>query len=143
MPFVFNPFTGKFDAVSDPIDEPFTFVADCSVAEDVGDCVYVSGEALAGVIQVRRADITDSAKMPAVAIIVEKPTGTTCIAVYIGAYPVGVLPAFLPGKKYFVGAAAKPVAVPPSPPALLQIIGVALDSGRLLFNPSPVMTKVT
>jgi len=143
MPFVFNPFTGELDGIADPIDDAFTFPADCSASEGVGDCVYVSSDLVSGVIQVRKADVTDSSKMPSIGIILYKPTTTTCIVVYLGAFPVGVLPSFLPGKKYYVGASSKPVSVTPTAPAIIQIVGIALDSGRLLFNPSPSMVKVT
>ena len=144
MAFVLNPFTGQFDAVSDPIDEPISTEADCSAAEAVGDCVYVSADAVSGVIQVRKVDVTDSAKMPAIGMILDKATSTTCTVALLGTVPVGALPAFVPGKRYFVGASSKPVAVPPAtPPVLVQVVGIALDSGRLLFNPSPNMTKLT
>jgi len=143
MPFVFNPFTGIFDAVSDPVEDAFTFDADCSAGESVGDCVYVSADAVAGVVQVRKAIVSDTTKMPAVGVIAEKPTATTCVVIYLGTLPVGALPAFLPGRRYFVGASSQPTATPPTAPALLQVVGVALDSGRLLFNPSPVMIRTT
>lgn len=141
--FVFNPFTGNFDAVSDPpIESPFTFLADCSAAEAVGDCVYVSADAVLSVVQVRKAVPSDGTKMPAIGIILDKPTATTATVVYLGAFPVGLLPAFLPGKRYFVGSASQPTSAPPSAPAIIQVVGVALDSARLLFNPSSVVIKV-
>jgi len=142
--FVFNPFTGNFDAVTlGPEAEPFTFIADCSAGESVGDCVYVSADAVLGVLQVRKVDPSDPTKMPSLGIIVDKPTATACTVVYLGAFPVGGLPAFLPGKRYFVGASSQPVSVPPSTSGVLvQVVGIALDSGRLLFNPSPNMTRL-
>lgn len=144
MAFVLNPFTGQFDAVTlAPDVEPFTFIADCSVAEAVGDCVYVSADAVLGIVQVRKVDATDPLKMPALGVIVDKPTATACTVIYLGALPVGALPAFLPGKRYFVGLSSQPVATPPvTPGVLVQVIGIALDSGRLLFNPSPIMTRL-
>jgi hypothetical protein len=143
MAYVFNPFTGHFDALSDPIEDAFTFDADCSTAEAVGDCVYVSAEAVAGIVQVRKAVVADTTKMPAIGIILEKPSTVTAVVAYLGSFPVGALPAFLPGKRYFVGASSQPVSTPPTAPALIQVVGVALDSGRLLFNPSPVMIRTT
>ena len=141
MPFVFNPFTGNFDATSDPLEEAFTFVGDCSAGEAVGDCVYVSGAEVLGVIQVRKVDVTDPAKMPAIGIILDKPTATTCTVAYSGGVTIGILPPFLPGRMYFVGHSSKPDATRPASPAMVQVVGVAVTSGRLLFNPSPNMTR--
>jgi len=143
VPFTFNPFTGNFDAVSDPIETPFTFSANCLSTDAVGHCVYITGDLVLGVIQVAKADITDKTKMPAVGVIVSKSAATDCIVVYLGAVDLaGVVPALSPGKMYFVGPDSKPNVVRPVGPALLQIVGVALDSSRVLFNPSPNMTKV-
>lgn len=139
MRFVLNPFTGEFDAVTDPLEAPFSFPASCQPADAVGDCVHVAGDFVAGVAQVTRADITDNAKMPSIGIITGKGSATSCTVAFFGSV---VLVAALPGKLYFVGSDAKPTATRPAGPALIQIVGVALGSTRLLLNPSPNMTKV-
>lgn len=139
MAYVFNPFTGNFDAVTDPLEAPLSFPANCQSADDVGDCVYVSGDVIAGTIQVAKVDIADTTKMPSIGIITSKSGSTSCIVAFFGS--VDLSPA-VPGKIYFVGADAKPTATRPAGPALIQVVGVALDTARLLLNPSPNMTKV-
>lgn len=52
--------------------------AACDVADAVGDCVYVLGDRVGGLYQVRKADPLNAAKMPAVGIITVKHTTTTC-----------------------------------------------------------------
>jgi hypothetical protein len=140
MPFVFNPFTGNFDTVSDPIEDAFTFAADCTASELVHDVVRISADVVAGVFQVRKVDVSDSTKMPGIGIIIEKPTASTAIVVYLGA--VTLVGPLLPGKVYFIGADSKPSSTCPSGPALVQPIGFALDATRLLFKPSMTMVRV-
>ena len=144
MSFVFNPFTGTFDATTPPPDvEPYTLAADCTAGEAVGDCVYIAADAVLGVVQVRKVDVLVPAKMPAVGVIRDKPTATTCTVIYLDALEVGALPAFVPGARYFAGTSGQPVSVPPiTPGALVQVIGLALESGRLLVNPSQNMTRI-
>jgi hypothetical protein len=52
----------------------------------------------------------------------------------------------LPGKTYFVGADSRLTNIPPVAPsggkAFVQVVGVAMDSSRLLLNPSFNLTRV-
>lgn len=137
--YVFNVFTGTFDVVQDPIDEPLVFPASCQSSDSAGDCVYISGDSTAGLAQVTRADIADTSKMPAIGIITSKSSSTSCLVAYLGVVPITVA---LPGKIYFVGSDGKPTATRPAGPALIQSVGVALDASRLLLHPSLNMTKV-
>lgn len=139
MALAFNPFTGTFDQISDPIESAFTFAAACSSSDAVGDCVHISADAVGGVLQVSRVDVTSAAKMPAIGIIVEKPSPTTSVVAYLGAVALGGLS---PGRAHFVGTNSRPSATCPTGPALVQAIGFALDGTRLMFNPSMQMVKV-
>ena len=139
MSFVFNPFTGNFDSVTDPVETPFTFTAGCQSLDGVGDCVYVSGAAVDGVIQVAKVDITSASKMPAIGIITNKAGLTSCTVAFFG---VVVLSVTTPGKVYFVGGDGKPNSTRPAGLVFIQSLGLALDETRLLLNPSMSMTKV-
>lgn len=135
---------GRIALVSDPVIEPFVFVANCLASDVVGDCVYISADAIATVIQVTKVDATDVLKMPVRGIIVSKFSSTVCSVVYYGAVSLtGIVPPLSTGKRYFAGASSKPTAVPPTRPTFIQVVGIALDSSRLLFDPSPNLIKLT
>jgi hypothetical protein len=70
--------------------------------------------------------------MPAVGIIVQKPTSTTCLVQVSG--QITSLTPVVAGVWYYVGATAFPVTSPPASPAIPQIIGVGLDTARLLLR---------
>lgn len=141
MPYVFNPFTGSFDTVNegDPYASAFTFPANCDGSDAVDHCVYISGDLSGGLPTVMRADITDPSKMPAIGVIISKQTSSLCIVAWFGSVTKSGL---TPGSRYFVGSDSKPTATRPSAPSLIQIVGVAVDSGRLLVNPSPDMVRL-
>jgi hypothetical protein len=61
-----------------PVAAGVSFSAACSIADIVGNGVYVSGPRSGGLITVRTVDITDSAKMPCVGIIESKSSDTSC-----------------------------------------------------------------
>ena len=139
MAFVFNPFTGNFDAVTDPVESPFAFPANCQASDSVGDCVHVSGDAVAGVIQVAVVDITDITRMPAVGVITSKASLTSCTVAFFGAVAFSPV---LPGRIYFVGGDGKPTSTRPTGLVFIQILGLALDATRLLIQPALNMTRV-
>lgn len=108
------------------------FEANCLASDAINQFVRVVGNTL-GVPNVTRADPTDASKMPAVGVIVQKPTTTTCLV-----QVSGQILSFSPitaGTWYYVGAASSPVSAPPALPAIQQIIGVGLDTSRLLLRP--------
>ncbi len=116
--------------------------AACIASDAVNDLVYVTGPAVSGLAQVSRVDIADIAKMPAVGIITAKSTPIRCTVALGGVVPIAGL---FPGATYFVGPTGQPTSVrPPAGPGgrFIQAVGVALDAGRLSFNPTPQMTKV-
>lgn len=116
-------------------DQPYAegryFEANCLVADLVNHCVRVTGVAL-GVPNVTRVDPLLAPTMPAIGIIVQKPTSTTCLV-----QVSGQITSFSPvvaGSWYYVGTAAFPVSAPPAFPAIPQVIGVGLDTARLLLR---------
>lgn len=122
----------------------FEIDANCLSSDSVGDVVYVSGDSVGGLIQVTKADITDFHKMPGVGVIVIKSTPTDCRILRYGLLSGS---GFLPGKLHFLGADGRPtptppVATPSSGNVFVQVVGVAMDSSRLLLNPSFNLTKV-
>jgi hypothetical protein len=138
--FVFNPFTGTFDAVSDPSREPCTFPADCQPTDAVNQFVYIAAEAVGGVVQVAAADPTNIAKMPAVGVIVSKSSSTTCLVAWLG---VVSLSGFAANKRCFLDSTGFALdSVPTARPVILQVLGQVLDSGRMLLNPSRDLVRL-
>lgn len=116
-----------------------SFPADCQATDAVGEFVYVTSAAIMGIPQVSKCDITVAGKFPAIGLIVDKPSATTCIVQVLGEATIS--PATLvPGKAHFVGFDAKPTAVPPVPGvgfSAIQPVGTALDTGILWLNVFP------
>lgn len=114
------------------------FEANCLATDSLMDMVRITGPSVGGVFQVTKVDVTSKTKMPAVGIIVQKPTPTTCLVQVRGEV---ITPfALAPGGRYFVGANSQPSLPPVPAPAvdgisLVQWIGVAIDSNRLLLEP--------
>lgn len=124
--------------------EGFEIPATCQATDQVGDLVYISGDSTAGVIQVTKVDITDYSKMPGVGAIISKSSSTQCMILRYGILSVSGL---IPGRTYFVGfdgtpTATRPVVVVVGQKAFVQVIGVAMDSSRLMLNPSFNLTRV-
>jgi hypothetical protein len=140
--FVFNPFTGNFDAVGDapdPIATPYTFAASCFASDAVGDVVRISGPSSGGVPQVTKVDISTWLTMPGIGIITSKSTATDCIVAFYGAVPLSF--ALLPGRPYFASALSIPTDTRPAT-GFIQILGIALDGTRLFLQPSWNLTRV-
>lgn len=117
-----------------------TFTASCLLTDAVGDCVYMTGD-----YSVARADITDASKVPAVGVIISKPTTSTAIVRTHGEI-TGVYTGLVSGKVYFLGATGVPVVSPPvaglNPFVYIQKIGLAISSNVLLVTPNFSLVKV-
>jgi hypothetical protein len=117
--------------------------ANCLTTDSVGDVTYISGGSIGGVIQVTKVDISDYAKMPGVGVILSKSSPTDCKILRYGILNVAGL---APGGTYFVGSDSRPTPVRPIAPSgvkvFVQVLGVAVDSSRLLLNPSFNLTRV-
>lgn len=125
------------------LTEGFELPANCQGTDQVGDMVYVSGDSIGGIIQVSKVDITDYSKMPGVGVIVSKSSSTQCVILRYGILSVLGL---IPGKTYFVDFNGAPTATRPvatgGQKVFVQVLGVAMDSSRMLFNPSFNLTRV-
>jgi hypothetical protein len=108
------------------------FEANCLSTDLINHFVRVVGNTL-GVPDVTKADPTDPLKMPAVGVIVQKPTTTTCL-VQVSGQILSFSPV-VAGTWYYVGLAGLPVTSPPVFPGIPQVIGVGLDTARLLLRP--------
>lgn len=117
--------------------------SDCTADETVGDLVYLSGPPVAGRDQVRRADPSNSSKMPAVGIIVHKLSDTSCWVQWLGE-TASIFSGLTPGKNYFVGADGKIAATPTRHASgrFMQAVGVATSSNRFYVRPDGIMTKI-
>ncbi|HEC72018.1 MAG: hypothetical protein ACTSW7_01150 [Candidatus Thorarchaeota archaeon] len=109
----------------------------CSALEIVGDCVYIYDDKVTGKPVVRKCDIFDLTKMPAIAIITEKITTTECKIKKIG--EVDGFGSFTSGGMVVVGSSGQPVHPPALPdptitPYYVQVLGVASNPDTLLLH---------
>lgn len=115
--------------------------ADCSAAEAVGDLVYVDS-ASGSTPDVRKVDPDDAATMPAVGIIVSKPTATTAQVQMAGTVALSGL---TPGP-YWVGTDSKLATSRPANPGsgvrALQIVGHAYSEVDFYIAPNLAITRV-
>ena len=107
------------------------FEANCLVGDLVNQFVRVVGNTL-GVPDVTKVDPSDASKMPAVGLIVQKPTSTTCLVQVTG--QTTTFSPVIAGSFYYVGVTTFPVTVAPALPAIQQVVGVGLDTARLLLR---------
>ena len=119
------------------------FYAVCSIAEAVGDPVYVYAPPVLGIYNVRKVDITDRLKMPAIGVVKEKLTDTSCrilvCGILEGAY-TGLIPGYMLYAARFGGVVHS--AGLPDPLVTrhyAQIIGqAASDTDAVIqINPTP------
>jgi hypothetical protein len=120
----------------------FELPANCLTTDSVGDIVRISGDSIGGIIQVTQTDITDYSKMPGVGVILSKSTPTDCKVLRYGMLNTTGL---IPGRIYFVDTNSRLTAVRPisqlGVKVFVQTIGIAMDSSRLLVNPSFNLTR--
>jgi hypothetical protein len=129
------------------------FDAECPATASVGDFVFVTGDAVGGVLQVDRVlptspDLTTPPAMPSLGVIVEKPSSVSCLVHggpgIVTSTILGVV--LTPNQRYFVGFNGRVAPAAPTPPvggcALVQHIGVALSATQLLLVPDFSLVKV-
>ncbi len=108
-----------------------SFDATCQAADAVGSLVYSKSD-----FEVETIDILDAAKMPAIGVITEKITTTTCVVQVFGPLEIAGLTA---GARYWAGASAVPVDSHPTPGSgqvvVAQVVGVAISTDELLLDP--------
>jgi hypothetical protein len=116
--------------------------ADCLVTDVVGDVVRITADAIGGVFQVSKLDITAVPIELGVGVIVAKATATRC-SVQIGGQVVGLYTGMTPGKMLFVGTDSRLTQSVPTRPTIgvksNYHAAMALSSDTLLLNfQSPV-----
>jgi hypothetical protein len=118
--------------------------ANCQTTDNVGDCVYVTGDAVGNFYQVTRADPRDQSKMPSIGIIISKKSTTECKVQFIGEVH-SVYVGMPPRATLFVGADGRLSAVPPAPNpggyTFVQAMGSAVASSTVVMLPSLALTK--
>lgn len=135
-----------FDTTSD--EEQFArgryFKAACQATDELGHFVYITGPLISGARQVTKVDITARATMPAIGLLVRKPTSTTCLVQTFGEI---IASGLTPPARYYIGADSKITDTPPVPgvgaEAVIQVVGAALDETTFLVSPQllPVVRK--
>jgi hypothetical protein len=119
----------------------------CQTTDSVGDLIspILAG---GGARTVQKADMTNMAGVPAIGVIISKPTTTTAM-IQVGGAVEGIYSGLTPGVRYFVGSDGRPTSSFPIPgyavgtDYFLQHIGVALDTASLLLMPNPQLTLLT
>lgn len=116
--------------------------ADCTTAEAIGDFVCISGPQVSNRDQVTKADPSDYDKLPAVGVIISKPSPTTCLVQWMGETPA-IFSGLSAGEPYFLGADSRLAEVPP-PPAMrdmfVQVVAIALSDDRVYVRPEGNLT---
>jgi hypothetical protein len=118
--------------------------ARCTVAEDVGDFVYIIDEPLNGLDQVRKADPANYNKLPAVGVIISKQSSDFCRVQWSGETPA-IFSGLSPGEIYFLGSDSTIAEVPPVPAggdyAFVQPVGFATSEERAYIKTENTITK--
>jgi len=134
MAFVFNPFTGTFDidTTSSSTDGTTSADGEYSVPSGsaVGDLMYANGALSADV-----ADNGSEATIPAIGMIIAKPTSTTATVKYVG--KVGGFTGLTTGSDYFLGTSGGIIlaaSLPTAAGSVIQNIGVAVSTTEILLN---------
>jgi len=119
--------------------------ARCTVAESVGDFVYILDEPLNGLDQVRKADPADYNKLPAVGVIISKQSSDFCRVQWDGETPP-IFSGLSPGEIYFLGADSSIAERPPKPSApgeefFVQTVAVATAEDKVYIQTENNLTK--
>lgn len=135
MPFIdLNPPSGS--GVT-PGDATITFSAICPSSLIVGDVVYISGDKSGSFFTVDKVDITTTTKMPAIGVIITKPTSTTATVMALGKI-VGLYTGLTPNANLFPDSSGRltetPVVSPSTGIRLVQHVARALSSDTLLIK---------
>jgi hypothetical protein len=107
-----------------------TIPALCDTSDQVGNCVYIAGDAVGSTYVVRTADPTDPEKMPVVGVLWKKRSATECRVRLFGELK-GVYAGLSPGLPLYVGLDGRLTHTPPENPGgpiYAQLVGWALSS---------------
>jgi len=117
--------------------------AECTASDSVGDFVCIVDDPPNGVDLVGKADPADFDKMPAVGVIISKPSDTDCLVQWIGETP-DIFTGLSSGEIYFLGADSRIAEVPPVPtaiPLFVQTLAVATAPTRCYVKPENMLTR--
>lgn len=131
-------------AGADGSTAPTILDATCTAAELIDDLVYVAGFTGA-TPHVRTCDVDDDAKMPAIGLILEKPTSTTARIQIAGQLTVAG-GAFTPGAYVWVSTGSQLGDTRPPAPAtgsrLVQRVGRAVTDELIVLDPHAIPWRV-
>lgn len=119
-------------------------LASCEASDGVGSLVYIKGPPVGDKYTVETADPSDFNKMPAIGMIIQKPSSTECFIQFRGQVR-GVYAGLTPGELLFVDDSGLLAADPPDPeagtPKFMQNVGVSLADDVIELSPNRVMAK--
>ena len=123
-----------------------TLTASCTAADDLGDCVKISGDAVDGVYQVASVDITAADPNPACGIIISKSSPTDCV-VQVSGIMSGIYTGLTSGRLYFVDVNSRLDTDPPVPPGAgdtryVQSMGQAVSDDVIVLAPALPIKRV-
>lgn len=122
-------------------------LADCLASDGVGALVFIRAALTGGKYQVQTVDPSDYSKMPAVGMIVQKPspTATECWVQFRGQV-IGVYSGLTPGEVLFAedtGGISNepPEPTVPKPRKFSQVIGVAFSDNIINLDPDLTLVR--
>ena len=117
--------------------------AGCTDVEQVGDFVYVHNR-VDGQLRVRRAEPSDSIKLPAAGVVISKQSDTECRVQFSGETPA-IFSSLDIGEVYFLDDEGKITRMPPSPIgsgySFVQSVGIATAEDRIRVFIDTTLTK--
>lgn len=128
------------------VNNPARYVAEpafCQPADAVLNLVYIDGPKISGIPQVATVDMTDEAKQPIYGVIIAKTSPTDCLVQTEG---ILITPfALVPNEVYFASLSGTLTNVAPTAPpagfAIVQPVGLAIDTNQLRLIPTLYRTK--
>jgi hypothetical protein len=116
----------------------------CLATDDVGDCVYATGTATAGVYPVTKVDPAQYSPPLAFGIIIDKEDATTC-KVRLSGLVAGIYGGMTPGDRMFLAPDGGLTNVVPAPAVggymMIQPMGIAVSDDAIAINPSLQVTR--
>lgn len=123
-------------------------VCDCLAGDAIGNAVYITGDSVNGVFQVASCDPTNRNKMPAVGIIISKPSSTKAEICFSGLVYASWT-TFTPQTVYFVGTLGV-LATSTTFGNMVQPIAVAISNSFLkvieglpIVHPQPTLASLS
>lgn len=121
--------------------------ANCQATDAVGNAVRITGDIVGDKYQVTKVNIDSIPTMPAIGIIIDKPspTSTSCI-VQVSGVVRNIYTGMTYHKRLFIDTNGKLIEGPPARPTTgfraAQVMGVVLDADALLLNvESPIILR--